>query len=218
MKRSEIEAAIDAAEAAFAAAGQVLPPFAKWTEADWSNAAPHATEAGLGWDVTDYGMDDFAHTGLTLLTVRNSSPSSPVPYAEKLMYLKAGQYAPMHRHRVKVEDIILRSASALVLELHPSAPDGQPDRSRAASVLCDGVAREIGADGLLRLRPGESVRLTTDIWHAFWAEAEEAVVGEVSSVNDDVSDNIFEVPVPRFPTIEEDMPIRRPIVADRIPK
>jgi hypothetical protein len=68
---------------------------------------------------------------------------------------------------------------------------------------------------MLRLTPGESVTLTPDIWHAFWGEGGPVVVGEVSSVNDDVTDNVFEDAIPRFPEIEDDSPALTPLVCER---
>ncbi|SIS89169.1 carbohydrate ABC transporter substrate-binding protein, CUT1 family [Roseivivax lentus] len=41
-------------------------------------------------------------------------------------------------------------------------------------------------------------------WHAFWGEGGDVLVGEVSTVNDDETDNIFREPIGRFATIEED--------------
>jgi D-lyxose ketol-isomerase len=220
VKRSEVERAVAAARAAFAAAGFRLPPFAEWSAADWAaQADSHAVRAGLGWDVTDYGRGDFARCGLTLFTLRNGlayelRAGRGFAYAEKLMLVGDGQLAPMHRHRSKVEDIILRAGAPLALELRPDA-GGRPDRNRGARVLCDGAWRETGADGMLRLAPGESVTLTPDVWHAFWAEGGAAVVGEVSSVNDDWDDNVFEDAIPRFPAIEEDAPATVALAGER---
>ena len=135
-------------------------------------------------------------------------------YAEKLLFVGDGQLAPLHRHLCKTEDIILRGAGTLALELRPDA-GGRPDRTRGARVLCDGLWRETGPDGMLRLGPGESVTLTPEIWHAFRAEGGAVVLGEVSSVNDDVADNIFAEPAPRFPVIEEDALARTPLVCER---
>ncbi|MFO7948447.1 MAG: D-lyxose/D-mannose family sugar isomerase, partial [Armatimonadota bacterium] len=44
--------------------------------------------------------------------------------------------------------------------------------------------------------------------HRFWAEAGtgKVLAGEVSSVNDDVADNVFIPEMPRFPEPEEDEP------------
>jgi D-lyxose ketol-isomerase len=220
MRRSAIEAAVAAARAAFAACGQRLPPFAAWGAADWAaRADSHAARARLGWDVTDYGRGDFAACGLTLFTLRNGLLSELKAgrgfcYAEKLLYVGDRQLAPMHRHVTKTEDIIVRGAGVLALELRPDL-GGRPDRSRGARVMCDGLWRETGPDGMLRLTPGESVTLTPDIWHAFWGEGGPVVVGEVSSVNDDVTDNVFEDAIPRFPDIEEDAPALTPLVCER---
>ena len=42
------------------------------------------------------------------------------------------------------------------------------------------------------------------MYHKFWAENGTVVVGEVSRVNDDNTDNRFYESVGRFPAIEED--------------
>jgi D-lyxose ketol-isomerase len=223
VKRLQVERAVAAARAAFAAAGFRLPPFAEWTAADWAaHADSHAARAGLGWDVTDYGRGDFARCGLTLLTLRNGLAAElragrGFAYAEKLMLVGENQLAPMHRHRSKVEDIIVRGEGVLALELWPDADDrpARPARGRSARVLCDGVMRETGPDGVLRLRSGESVTLTPDVWHAFHGEGGPVVVGEVSSVNDDWEDNVFEDAIPRFSAIDEDAPATVALVSDR---
>lgn len=221
MKRSAIEAAITEASTAFAAAGLRLPPFAHWGTDDWQRqAGSHVSTSGCGWDVTDYGRGDFNRLGLTLFTLRNGrladlQAGHGFCYAEKALYCREGQIAPMHRHLRKVEDIIVRGDGVLGLQLHPDL-DGVPDRSRGVRVLSDGLWRETGADGRLDLHPGESVTLTPDIWHAFWGEGGPVVLGEVSSVNDDVTDNLFAEPMPRFSTIEEDVPTTLPLVSDRL--
>lgn len=221
MRRSEIEAAIAEARAAFAAAGLRLPPFADWDAEAWAAAADApVAAAGCGWDVTDYGGGDFERLGLTLFTLRNGSAADLAAgrgfcYAEKALYCRAGQVAPMHRHRCKVEDIIVRDDGRLALELRPDR-DGVPDRSRGVHVRCDGQWRQTGPDGRLVLGPGESVTLTPDIWHAFWGEGGPVVLGEVSSVNDDVGDNVFETPVPRFPEIVEDCAASTPLAGERL--
>nr|VFK42548.1 MAG: Protein of unknown function (DUF1498) [Candidatus Kentron sp. SD]VFK48520.1 MAG: Protein of unknown function (DUF1498) [Candidatus Kentron sp. SD] len=42
------------------------------------------------------------------------------------------------------------------------------------------------------------------MYHRFYGEKAKVLVGEVSSVNDDTTDNRFLEPVGRFPEIEED--------------
>jgi len=41
-------------------------------------------------------------------------------------------------------------------------------------------------------------------WHGFWAEGGDALIGEVSTDNDDVTDNSFKDPIGRFADIHED--------------
>ena len=66
----------------------------------------------------------------------------------------------------------------------------------------------------LRLAPGESVTLRPGDWHAFWGEGGDVLIGEVSTVNDDETDNIFREPIGRFSTIEEDTAPTHLLVSD----
>ncbi len=110
----------------------------------------------------------------------------------------------MHRHDLKAEDIINRGGGKLVMELFASEPDGSIDRSSDVTVMVDGIARTVQAGGLLKLDPGESVTLMPGDWHAFWGEGGDVLIVEVSTVNDDLRDNIFEMEIARFSNIEED--------------
>ena len=58
--------------------------------------------------------------------------------------------------------------------------------------------------GYLRLKKWRIRYLMPGVWHAFWAEGD-CLIGEVSTVNDDLTDNIFEQSIGRFADIEEDM-------------
>ena len=176
-------------------------------------------DARLGWDVTDYGSGRFAEMGLFLFTARNGRVADlptgrGMLYAEKIMISRRDQLAPMHRHIVKAEDIINRGGGTLALELFASGPDGAIDRSAGLIVPTDGVLRTLPAGGVLTLAPGESVTLLPGVWHAFWGERADVLIGEVSTVNDDVTDNVFADPVGRFATIEEDVEARHLLVAD----
>ena len=73
----------------------------------------------------------------------------------------------------------------------------------AVTVATDGrlVTQKAGAH--LKLAPGESVTLLPGNWHAFWGEGGDVLIGEVSTVNDDLTDNIFREPIGRFSNIEE---------------
>jgi len=215
MKRSEINQHIAEAAAFFAQNCFHLPPWAGWTPEQWRQAGPEADEAraaGLGWDVTDFNAGRFSALGLTLFTLRNGSPSSGKVYAEKIMLVHQNQVTPYHYHALKTEDIINRggpAAGRLAIQLYNSEPGPGPVRALAdtpVSVLCDGVRREIPAGGIVTLGPGESITLTPFLYHQFWATEKTALIGEVSSVNNDSSDNYFLDPLPRFPAIVEDEP------------
>ena len=66
----------------------------------------------------------------------------------------------------------------------------------------------------LRLAPGESVILMPGDWHAFWGEGGDVLIGEVSTVNDDNTDNVFRETIGRFSQIEEDELPRHLLVCD----
>ena len=220
MKRSQINEILARGDAFFRSFGYVLPPFAYWSPDEMR--APEASmivERGMGWDITDYGQGNFDELGLFLFTVRNGDPAdlgsgSGMLYAEKIMISRKDQLSPMHRHIVKAEDIINRGGGKLVLELFQSAQDGSIDRHGDVSVPVDGRMRTLAAGGLLKLDPGESVTLMPSVWHAFWGEGDDVLIGEVSTVNDDRTDNIFEKPIPRFTTVEEDEPPVHLLVSD----
>ena len=76
MKRSEINAVIRRFEAMLAEHCFELPPFLKFTPEEWETKGHEYDEIRdnqLGWDVTDYGMGDYAHLGLALITLRNGN-------------------------------------------------------------------------------------------------------------------------------------------------
>ncbi|MEO0831102.1 MAG: D-lyxose/D-mannose family sugar isomerase, partial [Pseudomonadota bacterium] len=157
--------------------------------------------------------------GLFLFTTRNGAAEDletgrGMLYAEKVMISRDKQLAPMHRHIVKAEDIINAGGGTLVIELFEQAPDGRIDRESPVTVPSDGVPVTLPAGGHLRLAPGQSVTLMPGIWHAFWAEGGDCLIREVSTVNDDRTDNVFESPIGRFSDIEEDEAPHRLLVSD----
>ena len=129
-------------------------------------------------------------------------------YCEKLMLVGVDQITPMHFHWNKVEDIINRGGGKLVIELYNATADDGLAES-AVTVSIDGVKRVVKAGDHVVLGPGESITLPPRLYHKFWGAEERVLVGEVSLVNDDNSDNRFFEPVGRFPAIEEDeLPLR----------
>lgn len=151
------------------------------------------------WDVTDFGLGDFTRNGLILVSLAEQPE-----YCEKLMYVKKNQVTPRHYHAAKKEDIICRWGR-LAIEL-PAAP---------LRLQVNGEWREIPAGQLLVLVSGERVTLPRHVLHAFWADSDYAIVGEVSTANDDIHDNYFENrQVGRFSRIVEDEPAVVTLVSD----
>jgi D-lyxose ketol-isomerase len=61
---------------------------------------------------------------------------------------------------------------------------------------------------------GESITLTPRLYHTFGAVEGKGdlLVGEVSSINDDTVDNHFAEDMKRFSQIEEDVPLKTPLL------
>ncbi|SLN41475.1 hypothetical protein ROJ8625_01980 [Roseivivax jejudonensis] len=222
MQRSQINDILAGAEAMIRAHDVALPPFANWspgTFRDHAGTARHLIDARCGWDVTDYGAGRFDEMGLVLFTLRNGrladlQAGRGMCYAEKLLIVREGQLSPMHTHALKAEDIINRGGGTLVVELFGSGDAGDFAPDRGVRLLTDGLWRDVAPGGRVNLAPGESVTLMPGDWHAFWAEGGDVLVGEVSTVNDDETDNIFREPLPRFAEIVEDVTPTRLLVSD----
>ncbi len=195
MKRSTLNAAYRDALACFRRHHWALPPKPRW-------------------DITDFGLGDFARHGLTLVNLATERE-----YCEKLMYARRGQTTPCHTHAAKKEDIICR-AGELTLRLWPSPPESAdltaPTPGRAFKVPVNGEPLALRAGQPLVLPPGWRVTLVPGVWHEFVASSDECIIGEVSTANDDVNDNFFVDPaVGRFPGIEEDEPAAVRLVSER---
>lgn len=225
MKRSRVNAILEEAEEAIKRHRVALPPFAFWSPDEMVQRAPgtRIAEARMGWDVTDYGLGDYDATGLFLFTVRNGRLSDlrsggGMAYAEKLLISKRNQLSPMHTHIVKAEDIICKGVDGpgtrLAVQLYGSDDAGRFAEDRGTTVMIDGAPRTTHPGEIITLQPGESVTLMPGDWHAFWGEGGDVLIGEVSTVNDDETDNVFRDPIGRFSEIEEDVPPRRLLVSD----
>lgn len=212
MKRSEINSIIRDAKAFIDHHQFRLPPWAYWGPEQWRGKAEvvdEIVENMLGWDITDFGGDNFGRVGLFLFTIRNGNISKPgsKPYAEKLLIADEGQETPLHFHWKKTEDIINRGGGNLVAELFwADENDGLADRP--IEVRLDGIRRTFMPGERVILTPGESITLPTRLYHRFYGEPGKGrvLIGEVSMCNDDNTDNRFYEPVGRFPSIEEDEP------------
>jgi D-lyxose ketol-isomerase len=222
MKRSEINAVLRDADDMIRRFGHVLPPFAHWGADELARRLPDwpgVLEGRLGWDVTDYNRGDFARMGLTLFTVRNGRAADLAAgrgmlYAEKYLISRRDQLSPMHHHKVKAEDIINRGGATLAVRVYASTPEGGIDETAPVDLRTDGRERRCAPGETLTFAPGESITLMPGVWHAFWGEGGDVLLGEVSTVNDDLTDNYFAEPLPRFPVVEEDEAPWRWCVAD----
>ena len=215
MKRSEINKALRELEAMCVKYHCYLPPFCHFTPQEWQQKGHEYDEVRdcmLGWDITDFGMGNFDEKGFSLITIRNGNRKRaeeyPKVYAEKLLYLKEGQYALNHFHWYKTEDIINRGGGNVLIRVYNSLPNEEIDYKSDVTVTTDGHTYTVPAGTQIRLTPGESLFIKQRMYHDF--EVEEGtgpvLLGEVSQCNDDNNDNRFATPAGRFPAIEEDEP------------
>ena len=222
MKRSEINRIMAEADGFIRSFGFALPSFAYWTPDEMRarrDKIDAIVQGRLGWDITDYGEGRFDELGLFLFTLRNGRQADltrggGMCYAEKLLISRKDQLSPMHRHHLKAEDIINRGGAVMAIELYGSAPDGSCDETAGGTVLCDGIARDYAPGEVLLFAPGESITLMPGDWHAFWGDGGDVLIGEVSTVNDDETDNWFREPIGRFAEIEEDVAPMHLLVSD----
>ncbi len=218
MKRSEIQAAIEWAKNFLGEYGLALPDFAYWSMDEWKGNRPKLDtiiKTMRGWDVTTFGHDNFDEMGAVLFTIRNGLLGTDIgcPYAEKLILMKEGQVLPMHFHSMKTEDIINHAGGVLVIQVYNSLPDGSVDKERDVRLLMDGIESYVPAGTFVEITRGNSMTIYPGLYHLFMAKegTGDLIVGEVSSVNDDKTDNHFEVERARFNEIDEDEEIRIPL-------
>jgi len=160
------------------------------------------------WDVTDFGLADFENYGLVLINLAEEPE-----YCEKLMYARRNQRTPAHTHAKKKEDIICRHG-VLALQLWAQHPE-KCAAGAAFTLRVNGAPRTLASGDVLRLRAGERITLTPGIYHEFWPESEDCIIGEVSTANDDLNDNFFVNPdIGRFPGIEENEPAEVRLVSE----
>ena len=213
MKRSEINAALREMENMLREYRISLPDFCCFTPEQWQEKGHEYDEIRdnmLGWDITDYGLGRFGEVGFSLITLRNGNLAKRErygkTYAEKLLYLSEGQYAPMHFHWSKMEDIINRAGGNVLIRVYCSKTDESIDREKPVTVHVDGCESVVPAGTQIRLKPGQSITIMPLMYHDFAVErgGGPVLLGEVSQCNDDNPDNRFEPPMGRFPEIEED--------------
>lgn len=213
MKRSDINKALKEMEAFINEYRFALPPFCHFTPEEWKTRNHEYDEIRdnmLGWDITDYGLGDFDKVGFSLITIRNGNLAMKnkysKTYAEKLLYLREGQYSPMHFHWSKMEDIINRGGGNVLIRVYNANREEGLDETGKVCVHMDGRELTVPAGTQVRLTPGESITIQPYLYHDFSVEegTGPVLLGEVSQCNDDNTDNRFLNPIGRFPSIEED--------------
>ena len=198
MKRSEINKALKDMHDLIKKFHVSLPPFCEWTPEEWKTKGKEYDEIRdnmLGWDITDFGLGDFEHTGFSLITLRNGNIKtiSMINHMQKkLLMLHEGQHAEMHYHAYKMEDIINRGGgkctnSCIIRRKMEKMADTD------VIVHSDGCVYTVKAGTQIRLTPGESITVTRGLYHDFSVEEGKGSVllGEVSMCNDDNTDNYF---------------------------
>ena len=217
MKRSEVNKAIKEMEAVCKKYSCYLPPFCNFTPEEWLEKGHEYDEVRdcmLGWDIIDFGYGNFDKKGFSLITIRNGNrlmeDKYPKAYAEKLLYLKEGQYSLNHFHWFKTEDIINRGGGNILIRVYNSLKDSEDvDYESDVTVYTDGHSYTVPAGTQIRLTPGESIYVYRGLYHDFEVEPGTGAVllGEVSQCNDDKNDNRFaEQEALRYSVIEEDEP------------
>ncbi len=210
MKRSEINALLRWSESLLEKSCIRLPRFAYWNMDTWKANRDNIDSLRTvmqGWDITDFGSGDFEKIGAVLFTVRNGCLTAPgvgSPYAEKYLLIRDGQRLPVHYHAVKTEDIINRGGGQLVMKFFNALPDGSVDYESDVTVYSDGLKMVVKPGEEIVIERGNSVTITPRMYHIIAAQGGDLIAGEVSSVNDDKTDNYFAEPVSRFADIEED--------------
>ena len=179
MKRSEINKIVKSASSCFKAHDWVLPPNPKW-------------------DVTDFGLNDFKGCGLVLINLAEEQE-----YCEKLMYAQKNQKTPAHCHASKKEDIIVRFGE-MKIRLWKGKSGASKERFE---IKINGDWREIRSGEEITLQAGERITITPGIYHEFYPATQEAIIGEVSTANNDLTDNFFvDSNIGRYAEIVEDEP------------
>ena len=210
MKRSELNRYIAEADAFFAKNHFMLPPFAQWTPQEWETKGPEVNEirdpaTGLGRDGFRFGRlpPDRPH-GLHATNGLSPDGEPSKVYAEKIIYVREGQVTPFHYHASRMVDTLTEAGREarwwFHFTFHPRRRTrGNPSLCflRWSSVSCRrGRCGDAGS--------GQSVTLPPFLYHTFYAVDGDALIGEVSSLNNDDTDNFFLDKLPRYPAVVED--------------
>lgn len=223
MKRSQIDRLIDQALSLCAEHSFHLPPWSSWTCDNWKTAGAEADEIrnhGLGWNATDFGGGNFEQQGLLLCVIRNGwlkdgKPATTKTYAEKAFIVGPEQVTPWHFHWIKTEDLLNRGGGRLQVEVAWAGGDEKSLADKPVEVKIDSILRTVKPGVPLVLEPGQSIEFPPRMWHKFYGKAGDpkVIAGEVSSLNDDATDNCFLTPFTAG-RIEEDVQAKYPLLSE----
>jgi D-lyxose ketol-isomerase len=153
MKRSEVNRAILLAQHCFDRYCRPLPP------------APR-------WEVTDFGLRQFAHFGLTYVRLAEGPD-----FCERLLYARKFQRTPAHCHHRKKEELVVQVGFlALQIWLPPGfSPPGFP-----GELIRNGRPCLVSSGEILTLEAGERLTLPPGVFHEFWPLSEECILSELA--------------------------------------
>jgi len=166
-----------------------------------------------GLDVTDYGLGNFDTVGLVAYVLDNRRREG---YAHKRLVLARNQICPNHYHWTKSETICCEDGQILITLGGQAVRHGAgwDERCRLVDVEVNNVPVhhdhgqiEMGTVAIT-LNAGDAIFLPHGTWHEFRAVGGFALAEEVSTFNDDDTDNVFSCPdILRFPPeIDQDVP------------
>ncbi|NQT81066.1 MAG: D-lyxose/D-mannose family sugar isomerase [Candidatus Aminicenantes bacterium] len=214
MKRSKINNLIDEGIVFLNSRNYTLPPQAFWSLKDWyknREKVGEITKRRIGWDLTDFDSGDYKKTGLLLYTLSNGfigQDGKPVDqsFSNKILIVEENQVTPMHHHRSKMEDIINLGGGNLQIKIYNMDKKEGVEKYSPLKIFHNEMWESYEPGTVINLKPGDRIRLDPNHYHEFWGQPGhgKTLVEEVSSVNDDRTDNIFVDKPGRFPEITED--------------
>jgi D-lyxose ketol-isomerase len=228
MKRSEINAAIARAIDNAKKYGVALPKWADWHPLQFGADCDGIRHQRLGWKAVDFGLDKFNECGLVVLSLtaplvdeygeplttaqRVGAYDYPVTgFSRKYLFVQAGQTEPHHFHRQKKrKEVKVIAGSSVRFELAWADSDTELSSTREVVVQVDGMSHHLPANGSIVVNPGETITLPGDLSHIISVPAggPDTIMEEISTANNDRSDNIFPFMTPTSQPVIEDQEAR----------
>ena len=177
VKRSFIDARIEAMLALCERYGVACPPFALWGERTTDrhrDAARLIAERGLGWNIVEFQPGAFASDGLTCS--RCAWATGAISKRARPALCGKGDDEPRtaSARRITITSSRPRTSSTAAARGSWSSSSRstrrRADEGSASAALKDVSTLDLGPGERVRLEPGESLTLEPFVAHAFWAE------------------------------------------------